>query len=834
MSPINTTSIDGNQLQIFGFKIDSSSLKNINNIIKSNPNIDTIVGNYITDIQYKFSELSNQASKQIKVAKFPQLTKISEGAFENTNIEEVHLASLQQLPNNAFAGCSQLKIVDIPKVDEIGDRAFYNCTSLEYFDAPSVNTIHENVFDNSGIKTLKMKALTFMDSKFGSCNNLTEVVLNSLSEIPSFAFQKCQSLRNIRIPKVSIIHKYAFHSCSQLETVHCNNVQFIEISAFEDSGLKGIHMNSATLIGDRAFLNCKRLTQLGWLNQIVSANSVPTQPIAKPNQVQIGSDAFLGLDPKLITNIVNLIGDNSLYYPQISNIFKAQLNKYAFKEPQNQELIKSFSENYRHKKYMYRNMKYGLDLDGPTRNCIKFLTDNISHCTNAKRLVLYRGIKGLNSLSLMANMKLTNSLKDFVDPLLEKVIFDRSFISTTISEATARFYMNRTTENDPGVIINIEVPNDIKIPLMPIANVNHEVVLNRYQKFIVDDVSLDNARHIINVYCTAINDDENTQQIEQDIYSSEEFKQYQEKFELSLGQYAYRNPKCYNVVHRAIEKIKANYQIDDSGDNIAQHSAYVQAFFSNPQSMGINIPGNTTDPNGVDLTAQQIKLMLKSEMPHEGPDSPGNLREKMAVLQSSTPTYTIEPLETKEPKIDSIPREEQFQEAFRRRANYQDEMGLPRSEREIQYQNKYARADSMSPIISNETRLTPIASHENQLYPIMGFAGKRLIAGTSETVKQLLTHFKSLGFTQQQDLLDFRLALMGYILPEHNGSLYEILQASHEVGVIGTENVSTAENMDKTVDPLTEKELREQVCQDKMFPYEICLKKYREDKDKKK
>ncbi len=828
MTPLDFNSFGTNQLNISDSNINSDILKDLNKTIEHNPNIDTIVGNNVQQIQCKFSELSEKANRQIKVLKFPQLEMIPEGAFEHTHIEEVHLHNLKVLPNNTFLECRQLKQVVIPMVEEIGNKAFYNCVSLGPLYANSVTTIGENVFNGSGLISLTMNSLTSISSQFSTCKKLASVSLKSIQNVPGHIFKNCQSLRTVYISNASIIQPYAFFKCPNLETVHCSSAITIKQSAFESSGLRRIHMASATSIEAHAFLNCKNLKRIYWFDQVITPtyNKVTRSPNA--DQIHIDDNAFEGLDPNLIASIAEFTGNNYLYYPELRSGFKNQLNQYQFTQSSDQRLIAPFSEAYRNKNAMYRNIKFGLDLDGPQRCSIQTLKNAIQYCTNTGTLTLYRGIKYINTVLQMANQRFTDEIDD-IELLKNKIIFDRSFISTSISETSAKFYIKSATDDNPGILLIINVPEGTNISLMPIANENDEVVLNRYQKLKICKVDMQ-AGNVIKIYCTAIYDNENTQQTEENIYNSDEFKKYQREFELRLGQYAYTHQRSYNIVHRAIERIKANYQINDAGDNIAQHSTYVQAFFSNPQYMGINIPGNTMDPNDKYLSPEQIKLMLKSQIPNDQLDSPGNLREKMAALQSSSPNgIGIKTLRTTEPKIDSLPRDEAAQINFQRPANYQDIMGLPRSSREIYYQSQHARIDGMSPIISNETRLVPVASYNNQMYQIRGFFGKRLIAGTSETTKHLLTYFKSLGFKSDRDLLDFRLAIMGYILPENNGSLYEILQASHEVGVHGTENVSTAETMDKTIDPLSEKELREKVCQDKMFPYELCLKKQQED-----
>ena len=87
--------------------------------------------------------------------------------------------------------------------------------------------------------------------------------------------------------------------------------------------------------------------------------------------------------------------------------------------------------------------------------------------------------------------------------------------------------------------------------------------------------------------------------------------------------------------------------------------------------------------------------------------------------------------------------------------------------------------------------------------------GFRLTAnGSSSTTTKLLNTAKWLGLSRE-DLLNFRLAIMGWLLPDGDHSLYEILYSSHAAGVRGKEDLTDAASMDKTIDPLAEDEIRD-------------------------
>ncbi|MBL9103014.1 MAG: DUF4157 domain-containing protein [Myxococcales bacterium] len=95
-----------------------------------------------------------------------------------------------------------------------------------------------------------------------------------------------------------------------------------------------------------------------------------------------------------------------------------------------------------------------------------------------------------------------------------------------------------------------------------------------------------------------------------------------------------------------------------------------------------------------------------------------------------------------------------------------------------------------------------------------------VVAGVSGTTARMLTAFKWLNTGVSP--LDFRLALMGWMLPAWDHSLYEILRGSQLAGVRGAgEGVpDDVVRMYMNIPPLTTEELRAHVAEYKMFPHE--------------
>lgn len=96
-------------------------------------------------------------------------------------------------------------------------------------------------------------------------------------------------------------------------------------------------------------------------------------------------------------------------------------------------------------------------------------------------------------------------------------------------------------------------------------------------------------------------------------------------------------------------------------------------------------------------------------------------------------------------------------------------------------------------------------------------------AGASGTTLRMLGAYRLMG-ASQKELLDFRLALIAWMVSSHDHSLYEILQGSHNAGVRGTESLREAAVMYTNIDPLDTETLRENFAPNKQFPHETVYK----------
>ena len=230
------------------------------------------------------------------------VTKIGEDAFQdNTTITSVTIpASVTEIGSNAFAGCTNLTIVNYagdwsnltiqsgnPAVQDAANAPLFDfefippdntaviVTNYKYngaaadvtipsrYQGKPVTMIGHAAFHDSAVTsvTIPDSVTSIHDSAFAYCSSLTNISIpNSVTYIGSFAFEGCTKLESITLPSSLLtISEFLFYDCSQLTTIHIpDSVSSIRQYAFYNCGkLKTIRIPvSVTSIGSYAFDDC--------------------------------------------------------------------------------------------------------------------------------------------------------------------------------------------------------------------------------------------------------------------------------------------------------------------------------------------------------------------------------------------------------------------------------------------------------------------------------------------------------------------------------------------------------------------------------------------------
>lgn len=272
-----------------------------------------------------------------------QRLTIGDGAFMMTAITELpSLANVDSLGQAAFAGCTKLTNITMPKVARMGGRVFSDCTGLTTVDMGSATVIP--------------------DATFRGCTALTEVKGSAnITRLGNQAFEGDTNLANFTFGK---------------------NLDYLGKSAFAATGLDIIDLDPSTKlkeIGDEAFADTPvRIAKLG--NSITS----------------VGNAAFFGtsnlesitMPPTLIT-----LGDHALVGSDLPDIDLSEgvdsIGNYEFlgqKKIENLVLPSSLV-------YIGNNAMEGMTglktLDALNLTIVPELGENVWEGVNQKEVLLY-------------------------------------------------------------------------------------------------------------------------------------------------------------------------------------------------------------------------------------------------------------------------------------------------------------------------------------------------------------------------------------------------------------------------------------------------------------
>ena len=233
-----------------------------------------------------------------------ELPQLSFFGKKLTNVELP--SSLKSIGMAAFAGCKQLKSINLPsKVATIGSYAF-NGSGLESIVTPSsIKTIGRGAFSRcESLTSARINPIVLEAYAFLGCTNLTEMIIeNAIEKVGVSAFNGCTNLTKVQ-----------FRSCARLE--------LIDAEAFVLSGLQSIDtkaMKALTEIGDYAFLGLKDIQSLSIPAEVsyigtrammgmTGLRSLVSKPTTVP---ALGDSVWAGIHPTKVELLVDNVEDYS-------------------------------------------------------------------------------------------------------------------------------------------------------------------------------------------------------------------------------------------------------------------------------------------------------------------------------------------------------------------------------------------------------------------------------------------------------------------------------------------------------------------------------------------
>jgi len=119
-------------------------------------------------------------------------------SYFNTTLQEVSVAKVESIGQQAFYGCSSLSSVSFPQATIIEVSAFYGCSSLSSVSFPQATSIGVSAFYRcSSLSSASFpQAVSIKDGAFNGCQSLTTLTLGATPPAVGYeAFNSCPATR---------------------------------------------------------------------------------------------------------------------------------------------------------------------------------------------------------------------------------------------------------------------------------------------------------------------------------------------------------------------------------------------------------------------------------------------------------------------------------------------------------------------------------------------------------------------------------------------------------------------------------------------------------------
>jgi len=207
-------------------------------VVEGTGEMGAVMNDDLTEFYAWYNDVCNGTICLSEVTICDGITSVADLAFYDFKIlQRVNVAaSVLNIGNSAFYGCTMLKDLDLLGTNILGREVFYRCTKLTNVNAQTITNIGGNAFYECGnLVGIDLQNVTEIGNyAFASCVNLASVVMPKVTNMGEYVFYGCKALIKIELPEgVKNIGESVFGACIKLKTIKIpNSVETIEKDAF--------------------------------------------------------------------------------------------------------------------------------------------------------------------------------------------------------------------------------------------------------------------------------------------------------------------------------------------------------------------------------------------------------------------------------------------------------------------------------------------------------------------------------------------------------------------------------------------------------------------------
>lgn len=184
-------------------------------------------------------EVNGLAFKDVSTVKrmiFPKTVRELSISFAGSELEEITLPDIDNIPDNTFTDCTELKKINFQGSQEsftIGNEVFKNCL-IDYIPCPdgcNNLVIGRSAFENTDISELNIDCVSEIgENAFSDCKLLSYVELDN-TYVKSRAFYNCPELNNAVISGNSFLDELSFYDCRSLKNITLSSLNIPMVNA---------------------------------------------------------------------------------------------------------------------------------------------------------------------------------------------------------------------------------------------------------------------------------------------------------------------------------------------------------------------------------------------------------------------------------------------------------------------------------------------------------------------------------------------------------------------------------------------------------------------------
>ena len=224
----------------------------------------------------KISIIKDKKSDSKEITLSNDEGKIVIGIDKNSNIVSYYDDLSKSIGSNFLKYSTEIKSVDLPKVETIGSDFLDSCNGVDYFNAPELKEVGNRFMRVATHVQVSAPKLEKAGNSFlNSDREIEEIELNNLTTVGNFFLTGASNLRKAKFEKLKSMGDYSLDRAESLEKLEAPNLETVGINSLRqahsltDYSIPKLKPTQKALKGNE---NLQRITNQEYINVTQQSN----------------------------------------------------------------------------------------------------------------------------------------------------------------------------------------------------------------------------------------------------------------------------------------------------------------------------------------------------------------------------------------------------------------------------------------------------------------------------------------------------------------------------------------------------------------------------------